>query len=113
MIMAATEQEATGAAAPMNRRDLLRILAGVAAANGLGAAAWGILELTLHDPPAATWHKSVCRFCGTGCGIQIGMRAGRVVDVRGDPLAHNQGVICVKGSMTRALPTIAGRLTVP
>jgi hypothetical protein len=28
----------------LNRRDLLRILAGVAAANGLGAATWGALE---------------------------------------------------------------------
>jgi nitrate reductase NapA len=101
------------AEASLSRRDLLRILGGVAAANGLGLAAWGTLELLLPARAAASWHKSVCRFCGTGCGIQVGMRDGRVVDVRGDELAHNQGVICIKGSMTRALPYVEGRLTVP
>jgi nitrate reductase NapA len=97
----------------LSRRDLLRILGGLAAANGLGALAWGALELLLPARAAASWHKSVCRFCGTGCGIQVGIRDGQVVDVRGDELAHNQGVICIKGSMNRALPTIEGRLTVP
>src|SRR5262249_30750124 len=59
------------------------------------------------------WHKSVCRYCGTGCGVLIGMRDGRVTDIRGDELAHNKGVICIKGSMLRALPYVKGRLTQP
>src|SRR6478735_4211650 len=96
-----------------SRRDLLRIMGGVAAANALGLGAWGALELFLPERAAASWHKSVCRFCGTGCGIQVGMREGQVVDIRGDELAHNQGVICVKGSMNRALPNLPGRLTEP
>ena len=33
--------------------------------------------------------------------------------MRGDELAHNAGVICVKGSMLRALPYVQGRLTTP
>lgn len=41
------------------------------------------------------------------------MRDGKVVDVRGDEMAHNEGVICVKGSMNRALPFIKGRLLKP
>lgn len=99
--------------ADFSRRDLLRIAAGVGAANALGAATWGLLELTVPKAAAATWHKSVCRFCGTGCSIMVGMKGGRVVDVRGDELGHNQGVICVKGSMNRALPTVSGRLLTP
>ncbi|MEI9947738.1 MAG: nitrate reductase [Pseudomonadota bacterium] len=97
----------------IDRRDLLRLLAGVASANALGVAAWGALEALLPKGNADSWTKAVCRFCGTGCGIQIGMRAGRVTDVRGDELAHNAGVICVKGSMLRALPYVEGRLTTP
>lgn len=96
----------------LSRRDLLRILGGVAAANALGAATWGALELMV-PKTADAWHKSVCRFCGTGCGLEIGMRDGRIIDVRGDELAHNKGVICVKGSMTRALPSVEGRLLRP
>jgi len=97
----------------IDRRDLLRLLAGVAAANALGVATWAALEALLPKGNADTWTKAVCRFCGTGCGVQIGMRAGRVTDVRGDELAHNAGVICVKGSMLRALPYVQGRLTTP
>ena len=62
----------------LSRRDLLRILAGVAAANGLGAATWGALEALVPAGSADIWHKSVCRFCGTGCGVLVGMRDGRV-----------------------------------
>jgi len=97
----------------MSRRDMLRILGGVAAANCLGAATWGALELMVPAATAETWHKSVCRYCGTGCGVLIGMRNGRVTDIRGDELAHNKGVICIKGSMLRELPYVKGRLTQP
>ncbi len=31
------------------------------------------------------WHKGVCRFCGTGCGLQVGVRDGRIVATKGDP----------------------------
>lgn len=97
----------------LRRRELMLMAAGVAGANLLGAATWGGLELMVATGKKLTWHKSVCRFCGTGCGIQVGMSAGRVLDVRGDELAHNKGVICVKGSMLRELPYVKGRLTSP
>jgi len=35
------------------------------------------------------------------------------IDVRGDELAHNKGVICVQGSMLPELTRIPGRLTSP
>ncbi len=91
----------------------MALLAGVAGANAMGAAAWGALELMLPAGPADSWHKAVCRFCGTGCGVMVGTREGKITDVRGDELAHNAGVICVKGSMLRALPYVEGRLTTP
>src|SRR5690349_17123093 len=97
----------------VSRRDLLRILAGVGAANVLGLGAWGLLEATIPPPHADQWRKGVCRFCGTGCSVQVGLKAGRVVDVRGDPNGHNQGTLCIKGSMLRDLPYVDGRLTTP
>ncbi|WP_447965840.1 hypothetical protein [Nitrospira sp. Ecomares 2.1] len=27
--------------------------------------------------PVDTWNKGVCRFCGTGCGMLIGVKEGR------------------------------------
>ncbi len=44
------------------------------------------------------WDKSVCRFCGTGCGIMIATRNDRIVAIKGDPLAPvNRGLNCIKG----------------
>ncbi|MEW5852688.1 MAG: molybdopterin-dependent oxidoreductase [Myxococcota bacterium] len=44
------------------------------------------------------WQKAPCRFCGTGCHVQVGVQHGRVVAVAGDPLAEvNKGLCCVKG----------------
>lgn len=49
------------------------------------------------------WHKGVCRFCGTGCGIQIGVHKNKVVDVKGDKYAHNRGRLCAKGIMNQGI----------
>jgi nitrate reductase (cytochrome) len=97
----------------LTRRDVIRMLAGVGTASALGAGAWGVLELGVAPGAGLEWHKSVCRFCGTGCGVMVGMKDRRIVDVRGDELAHNRGMTCVKGSMLRVLNTIPGRLTHP
>jgi len=98
----------------ISRREVLLTLGGVAAAVGAGAATWGGLELLVHQKQTVdSWTKAVCRFCGTGCGVMVGMTDGRVVDVRGDELAHNKGVVCIKGSMLPELTRIPGRLTSP
>jgi formate dehydrogenase (NADP+) alpha subunit len=42
--------------------------------------------------------KSVCPYCGVGCGMLLGVREGRVVSARGDTEnAVNRGSLCVKG----------------
>ena len=44
------------------------------------------------------WDKAPCRFCGTGCHVQVGTRNGRVEAIAGDPHAPvNKGLLCVKG----------------
>ena len=50
-----------------------------------------------HFPPSVT--PSTCCYCGTGCGVLIDSRDGRITDVRGDP-EHpaNQGRLCAKGA---------------
>lgn len=50
------------------------------------------------SPPGLQWHKAPCRFCGTGCHVQVGVQNGRVVAIAGDKQADvNQGLLCVKG----------------
>ena len=42
--------------------------------------------------------KTICPYCGVGCGIYLGLRGGEVVSVEGDPESPaNKGKLCVKG----------------
>lgn len=113
--MSAPIESQPTADAPPNkyRREFLWAMGGMSAAVAAAMAGWGGLELMVAPGTADEWHKSVCRFCGTGCTIRVGLRDGKVVDIRGHEAGHNKGVICVKGSMLRALPDIEGRLTKP
>src|SRR5210317_639806 len=44
------------------------------------------------------WQKAPCRFCGTGCGVLVGVSGSRAVAVKGDPnCSVNKGLCCVKG----------------
>ena len=60
------------------------------------------------------WDRGVCRFCGTGCGIQIGTEGNRVVAVKGDPDSPvNRGLLCVKGFANAQILYGRDRLTTP
>ena len=85
------------------RKALLAALcAGSASAAGQTAR---LLASDAEVPPAESWHKAPCRFCGVGCGMMVGVNNGRVVDLQPDPEAEvNRGVACVKGySLPRIL----------
>jgi nitrate reductase NapA len=60
------------------------------------------------------WNKAPCRFCGTGCHVQVGVEDGRVVAVAGDKHAEvNKGLLCVKGYHVGAILYGKDRLTKP
>jgi nitrate reductase NapA len=60
------------------------------------------------------WDKSVCRFCGVGCGILIATKKGRVVAVKGDPESPvNRGLTCIKGYFNATIMYGEDRLTRP
>ncbi len=56
--------------------------------------------------------RSVCPYCGVGCGQLVYHRAGRVVSIEGDPASPiSEGHLCPKGAASHELITHAGRLT--
>jgi predicted molibdopterin-dependent oxidoreductase YjgC len=58
----------------------------------------GALSYKNFLPEAEKEISSICPYCGVGCGIQFGLRRGKVVRARGDrdnPV--NRGNLCVKG----------------
>jgi nitrate reductase NapA len=60
------------------------------------------------------WRKAPCRFCGTGCGVEVGIEDGRVMAVRGDTASPvNRGLLCVKGYHLPAFLAGEDRLTHP
>ena len=87
----------------MQRRNFLKILAaspGIAAfscADREEAARLAESRSSLSDADL-TWDKAPCRYCGTGCGVEVGVSGGRVMAVRGDEASPvNRGLLCVKG----------------
>src|SRR4051812_41784433 len=54
---------------------------------------------------------SACQFCNSNCGLKVGLKAGRVIDVAGradDPV--QAGGLCVKGPMMAQLVYTRHRL---
>ena len=84
----------------LSRRDFIK-----AQAIATAAACAGTLASTLAGPAnaaggssAVRWDKGVCRFCGTGCAVLVGVQNGRVVATQGDPDSEvNRGLNCIKG----------------
>jgi nitrate reductase (cytochrome) len=60
------------------------------------------------------WNKAPCRFCGTGCGVLVATKDGRVVATHGDAKADvNRGLNCVKGYFLSKIMYGEDRLTQP
>lgn len=81
---------------------------------GLTLAPRTLLGETRTDEQGVTWDKAPCRFCGTGCHVQVGVKEGRVVAIAGDLMADvNKGLLCVKGYHVGKVLYGADRLTRP
>lgn len=56
--------------------------------------------------------KSVCPYCAVGCGQNIYVKDGRVVQIEGDPDSPvSRGRLCPKGSASEQLVNSPGRQT--
>ncbi|MGK2957671.1 MAG: molybdopterin oxidoreductase family protein [Acidimicrobiales bacterium] len=60
------------------------------------------------------WVKTTCGYCSVGCGMEIGVRDGKAISVKGDP-DHpvNMGRLCPKGLSEHHTIDAEGRLTQP
>jgi formate dehydrogenase major subunit len=55
--------------------------------------------------------RSVCPYCGVGCGQRVFHRDGNILAIDGDPESPiNQGTLCPKGSASHQLLTHEARL---
>lgn len=96
----------------MNRRDFIK--------NTAIASAASVAGLSVPRPVFGAqeeewkWDKAVCRFCGTGCGIMIARKDGKIVAIKGDPAAPvNRGLNCIKGYFNAKIMYGEDRLVMP
>jgi nitrate reductase NapA len=99
----------------IDRREFVKTAA-MAAATGVaaslvsgGSRTASAADVALPQLPArpaipnVNWHKAPCRFCGTGCHVQVGVRDGHVVAIAGDQQADvNKGLLCVKAGLLQS-----------
>ncbi|MDH4248363.1 MAG: nitrate reductase catalytic subunit NapA [Deltaproteobacteria bacterium] len=102
----------------IKRRDFLKasVAATTTAAMGLPLAETALAQFQkpLGEAEGWKWDKSVCRFCGVGCGIMMATKDGRVMAVKGDPESPvNRGLNCIKGYFNAKILYGADRLTEP
>lgn len=106
----------------MQRRDFMKAAAMSSAAALAGSLAQRADAAPVDAPPppdpavipGVKWHKAPCRFCGTGCHVQVAVRGDRVVAIAGDRQAEvNKGLLCVKGYHVGMILYGQDRLTHP
>ncbi|KAA0679047.1 nitrate reductase catalytic subunit NapA [Roseomonas genomospecies 6] len=104
----------------LTRRDYLKVQAAVTAAAAAGVSLPSVVQtaeagvLPAGADAKLTWSKAPCRFCGTGCGVMVGVKEGRIVATHGDVKAEvNRGLNCVKGYFLSKIMYGEDRLTQP
>ena len=100
----------------LTRRDFIKQTAAATAAASVGIPAESLASNVVTDASKTqlSWSKAPCRFCGTGCGVNVGVKDGRVVATHGDINAEvNRGLNCVKGYFLSKIMYGEDRLTKP
>ena len=97
-----------------NRRSFIRAnaIASAAAAAGINVSS-SASNLVATDNKLK-WSKAPCRFCGTGCSMNVATRDNRVVATHGDINSPvNKGLACVKGYFLSKIMYGSDRLQQP
>ena len=81
-----------------SRRDFIKANAVAAATAAAGIRAPLQSSNLVTTDNKLKWAKAPCRFCGTGCSMNVATRGNRVVATHGDINSPvNKGLACVKG----------------
>ncbi|WP_086932089.1 periplasmic nitrate reductase subunit alpha [Agarilytica rhodophyticola] len=84
----------------ITRRQYIKQQAAAVAASvaGISLPSSATNLITAIDDTKLTWSKAPCRFCGTGCSVNVATKDGHVVATHGDIKSPvNRGLNCVKG----------------
>ena len=101
-----------------SRRQVLKAAAATAAMTVVGGCLPAREEVEPPPPQeeqeVKSWVKTVCRYCGLGCGALVGVLNEKAVAVKADPENPvNRGVFCVKGYFLIDILNADTRLKIP
>ena len=94
----------------ITRREFLKCTAASSALMAIGVP---FSFAAAKEKQVDHWVKGVCRFCGTGCGVMVGVKNKKVVTVKGDPNNLNAGFLCLKGALMPPIIYAKERITEP
>lgn len=99
----------------LSRKDFIKNSAVASVAAAIGITLPTKVALATDSVESSwRWDKSVCRFCGTGCGIMVATKNDKIVAVKGDPAAPvNRGLNCIKGYFNAKIMYGEDRLKTP
>lgn len=100
----------------MTRREFVHLSAAASAATvaGISLPAKATNLITDSAFTKLKWSKAACRFCGTGCSINVAVKDGKVVATHGDIKSEvNRGLSCVKGYFLSKIMYGSDRLMQP
>jgi len=89
-------------------------IAAAASVAGVAVPAAASNVITGSDLTRLSWNKAPCRFCGTGCSVNVATLDGKVVATHGDIQSPvNKGLNCVKGYFLSKIMYGRDRLKTP
>lgn len=100
----------------IDRRSFMKAsaISAASAAAGVSAPINATNLITDESLTQLKWNKAPCRFCGTGCSINVATLDDKVVATHGDIKSPvNRGLNCVKGYFLSKIMYGKDRLTTP
>ena len=70
------------------------------------------VDTTARDKAGLEWRQAVCGICPAGCWVEVGIKDGKLEDIRADT-SHPLGMICRRGEHAREIAYSKHRLTHP
>jgi formate dehydrogenase major subunit len=90
---------------------LRQVTAGDLLGRGRTARSARTADISSRTATADSVVKSVCPYCAVGCGQNVYVKEGKVVQIEGDPDSPvSRGHLCPKGAASKQLVTNPGRL---
>ncbi len=84
----------------LSRREFIKRTAALTAASYVGIDLPFSNEKAAYASDADSWHKGTCRLCGSGCRLELGVKNGKAVALRGITQSRtNMGYLCMKGML--------------